>query len=51
MSTLMKLMQDTRGELDEKALLITLFVIAAIGGLSTLGTKVSQVFTNLSNTI
>jgi len=40
--------RDENGELDEKALLIGLFVIAAIAGLSTLATAVSGRFTNLA---
>ena len=39
---------DENGELDEKALLIGLFVIAAIVGLTTLATAVSGRFTNLA---
>jgi len=39
---------DDKGELDEKALLIGLFVIAAIAGLTTLATAVSGRFTNLA---
>ena len=39
-----QLFQDTSAELDEKALLIALFVIAAIVTLSPLGAKVAQTF-------
>jgi hypothetical protein len=35
---------DTSAELDEKALLIALFVIAAVVTLSPLGARVAQVF-------
>ncbi len=42
---------DTSAELDEKALLIALFVIAAIVGLSPLGTKVAQTFQNVTAAI
>ena len=37
-----------KGELDEKALLIALFVIAAIAGLSTLASAVSERFISLA---
>jgi hypothetical protein len=42
---------DRRAELDEKALLIALFVIAAIAGLTTLATAVSGRFANLAATL
>ncbi len=45
---LRRFLTDDKGELDEKALLIGLFVIAAIAGLSTLATAVSGRFTNLA---
>ncbi len=45
------LLKDTSAELDEKALLIALFVIAALIGLSPLGAKVSQVFRNVATAI
>lgn len=48
---LVKLFQDTSAELDEKALLIALFVIAAIVGLSPLGAKVAQTFQNVTSAI
>jgi Flp pilus assembly pilin Flp len=43
-----RLFLDTSAELDEKALLIALFVVAAIVGLSPLGTKVAQTFQNVT---
>jgi len=43
-----KFTADDRAELDEKALLIGLFVIAAIAGLTTLATAVSGRFTDLA---
>ena len=46
-----RLFLDTSAELDEKALLIALFVIAAIVGLSPLGTKVAQTFQNVTTAI
>jgi Flp pilus assembly pilin Flp len=46
-----RLFLDTSAELDEKALLIALFVIAAIVGLSPLGTKVAQTFQNVTAAI
>jgi Flp pilus assembly pilin Flp len=46
-----RLFLDTSAELDEKALLIALFVIAAIIGLSPLGTKVAQTFQNVAAAI
>ena len=42
---------DRRAELDEKALLIGLFVIAAIAGLTTLATAVSGRFTSLAGSL
>ena len=42
---------DRDGELDEKALLIALFVIAAIAGLSTLATAVSDRFISLAGSL
>jgi Flp pilus assembly pilin Flp len=42
------LLADRKGELDEKALLIALFVIAAIAGLSTLASAVSERFISLA---
>jgi len=43
-----RLFLATSAELDEKALLIALFVVAAIVGLSPLGTKVAQTFQNVT---
>lgn len=40
-----------RAELDEKAMLIALFVIAAIVGLSPLGQAVAQKFAQLAATL
>jgi Flp pilus assembly pilin Flp len=48
---LKNLISDTSAELDEKALLIALFVIAAIVGLSPLGTRVAQTFQNVAAAI
>jgi Flp pilus assembly pilin Flp len=48
---LKRLFQDTSAELDEKALLIALFVIAAIIGLSPLGAKVAQTFQDVAAAI
>ncbi len=45
------LLLDTSAELDEKALLIALFVIAAIVGLSPLGAKVAQTFQDVAAAI
>ena len=47
-SPIKKLISDRNAELDEKALLIALFVIAAITGLNTLAVAVSGRFTNLA---
>jgi Flp pilus assembly pilin Flp len=46
-----RLFLDTSAELDEKALLIALFVIAAIVGLSPLGAKVAQTFKDVAAAI
>ena len=46
-----RLINDTSAELDEKALLIALFVIAAIVSLSPLGAKVAQTFRNVTAAI
>jgi Flp pilus assembly pilin Flp len=48
---LKRLLFDTTAELDEKALLIALFVIAAIVGLSPLGAKVAQTFQRVAAAI
>ena len=42
---------DQRAEVDEKALLITFFVLIAMVGLSTLGSAVSDQFNNLAGLI
>ena len=42
---------DTSAELDEKALLIALFVIAAIVGLSPLGAKIAHTFQDVTAAI
>ena len=42
---------DRKAELDEKALLITFFVLIAMVGLTALGTAVSNNFNNLAGTI
>ena len=39
---------DRKAELDEKALLITFFVLVAMVGLTALGTAVSNNFSNLA---
>ncbi len=46
-----RLFLDTSAELDEKALLIALFVIAAIVGFSPLGAKVAQTFQDVAAAI
>jgi Flp pilus assembly pilin Flp len=46
-----RLFLDTSAELDEKALLIALFVIAAIVGLSPLGAKVAHTFRDVAAAI
>lgn len=48
---LKRIYKDTSAELDEKALLIALFVIAAIIGLSPLGAKVAQTFQDVAAAI
>ncbi len=48
---LKRIFKDTSAELDEKALLIALFVIAAIIGLSPLGAKVAQTFQDVAAAI
>jgi Flp pilus assembly pilin Flp len=48
---LKSLFLDTSAELDEKALLIALFVIAAIVGLSPLGAKVAHTFQSVTAAI
>ncbi len=45
------LVKNESGELDEKALLIALFVIVCISGLTALGTAVAGRFTNLASAI
>ena len=50
-SMLKHFLSDTTAELDEKALLIALFVIAAIVGLSPLGAKVAQTFRDVTAAI
>ena len=42
---------DTRAELDEKALLITFFVLVAMVGLGALGLAVSNQFGNLAGLV
>jgi len=42
---------DTKAELDEKALLITFFVLIAMVGLTTLGIAVSRQFGNLAGLV
>ena len=44
-------LRDNTAELDEKALLIALFVIAAIVGLTGLATAVSGTFTSLAGSL
>jgi hypothetical protein len=46
-----RFIKDTSAELDEKALLIALFVIAAIVGLSPLGSKVAETFADVTAAI
>jgi hypothetical protein len=46
-----RFLKDTSAELDEKALLIALFVVAALVGLSPLGAKVAQTFAELTAAI
>jgi len=43
--------KNESGELDEKALLIALFVIVCITGLTALGTAVAGRFSNLAGAI
>lgn len=45
---LFSLLNDKKGELDEKSLLIALFVLAAVVGLSPLGQKIAQTFSSLT---
>ncbi len=40
-----------RAELDEKALLIALFVLAAVVGLSPLGQRVAEKFQQMANSL
>ena len=42
---------DQRAELDEKALLITFFVLVAMIGLGTLGLAISGQFANLAGLV
>ena len=49
--TLQTFLADERGELDEKALLITFFVLIAMIGLIALGAAVSNQFGNLAGLI
>ena len=44
-------LNDCKAELDEKALLITFFVLIAMVGLTTLGASVSGQFDNLAGLI
>ena len=46
---LYQFLMDKRAELDEKSLLIALFVLAAVVGLSPLGSKVAQTFQSLAS--
>ena len=39
---------DKKAELDEKSLLIALFVLAAVVGLTPLGQKIAQTFSSLT---
>lgn len=48
MQKLFTCLKSRRAELDEKALLIALFVIAAVVGLSPLGQRVAQTFNQLA---
>jgi len=44
-------LRNRRAELDEKALLIALFVIAAIVGLSPLGSAIANKFNQMAQTL
>ncbi len=42
-------LEERRGELDEKALLIAFFVLVAVVGVYALGSRVSQTFQSLAS--
>ncbi|RCK72754.1 MAG: hypothetical protein ANABAC_1288 [Anaerolineae bacterium] len=48
-SLLTRFLKDKKAELDEKALLIALFVLAAVVSLSPLGQKIAQTFSSISS--
>ncbi len=46
-----ELIEDQKGELDEKAILIAFFVIVVAAAVTLLGTKVSNMFQQLANMV
>lgn len=50
-STLADLLQDQRGELDEKAILIAFFVIVVAAAVTLLGSRVSALFQQLAGMV
>jgi len=50
-STLVDLLHDQRGELDEKAILIAFFVIVVAAAVTLLGTRVSALFQQLAGMV
>jgi Flp pilus assembly pilin Flp len=46
-----RLLEDRRGELDEKAILIAFFVIVVAAAVVLLGTRVSNMFLQLANMV
>jgi len=49
MQKLIRFFKDCKAELDEKALLIALFVLAAVVSLTPLGQRVAQTFSSISS--
>jgi len=49
--TARRLLEDRKGELDEKAILIAFFVIVVAAAVVLLGTRVSNMFRQLANMV
>jgi len=49
--TVRRFLEDCKGELDEKAILIAFFVIVVAAAVVLLGTRVSNMFRQLANMV
>lgn len=49
--TVRRFLEDRKGELDEKAILIAFFVIVVAAAVVLLGTRVSNMFRQLANMV